>query len=98
VLAAVALWPAQLLLYAIVVLFGLMQGARGPIVVAMVTQLFPGGVGAIYGALSLAQGFGAGLGSWISGGTVGKLRSLIRVGGVRDARRAGVILGRNLPP
>jgi hypothetical protein len=38
------------------------QGARGPIVVAMVAALFPGGVGAIYGALSLAQGFGAELG------------------------------------
>jgi MFS family permease len=66
-LACVSLYPSPLLLYAFVVLFGLMQGARGPIVVAMVTSLFPGGVGAVYGALSLAQGFGAGLGSWISG-------------------------------
>jgi len=47
--------------------FGLMQGARGPIIVAMVAVLFPGGVGAIYGTLSVAQGLGAGLGSWISG-------------------------------
>ena len=40
-----------------------MQGARGPIIVAMVAALFPGGVGAIYGTLSVAQGVGAGLGS-----------------------------------
>ncbi len=66
-LAAVSLWPAQLLVYAFVCFFGLMQGARGPIVVAMVAALFPGGVGAIFGALSLAQGFGAGLGSYLSG-------------------------------
>jgi MFS family permease len=66
-LAAVSLWPAQLLVYAFVCCFGLMQGARGPIVVAMVAALFPGGVGAIFGALSLAQGFGAGLGSYLSG-------------------------------
>ena len=44
-----------------------MQGARGPIIVAMVAQLFRGGVGAVYGTLSVAQGFGAGLGSWASG-------------------------------
>ena len=44
-----------------------MQGARGPIIVAMVAVLFPGGVGAIYGTLSVAQGVGAGLGSWGSG-------------------------------
>jgi len=66
-LSAVSLWPSQLLVYAFVFLFGLMQGARGPIVVAMVALLFPGGVGAIYGTLSLAQGAGAALGSWISG-------------------------------
>jgi nitrate/nitrite transporter NarK len=44
-----------------------MQGARGPIIVAMVAQLFRGGVGAVYGTLSVAQGIGAGLGSWGSG-------------------------------
>ena len=66
-LAAVSAWPSPLLVYAFVCLFGLMQGARGPIVVAMVAALFPGGVGAIYGTLSLAQGLGAGLGAWLSG-------------------------------
>ena len=44
-----------------------MQGARGPIIIATVARLFPGGgVGAIYGTLSLAMGSGAGLGSWAS--------------------------------
>jgi MFS family permease len=66
-LALVSLWPTLALVYAFVFFFGLMQGARGPIFVAMVAVLFPGGVGAVYGALSLAQGVGAGLGSWGSG-------------------------------
>ena len=40
----------------------------GPIIVAMVTTLFPGGgIGAIYGTLSMAMGLGAAIGSWTSG-------------------------------
>jgi MFS family permease len=66
-LSLVSLWPTLALVYAFVFFFGLMQGARGPIIVAMVAILFPGGIGAIYGALSVAQGLGAGLGSWLSG-------------------------------
>ncbi len=66
-LSCITLWPTLLLVYAFVLFFGLMQGARGPIIVAMVATLFPGGVGVVYGTLSVAQGFGAGLGSWVSG-------------------------------
>jgi MFS family permease len=67
-LILVSVWPSLLLLYAFVLFFGLMQGARGPIIVALVATLFPGGgVGAIYGTLSLAMGLGAALGSWLSG-------------------------------
>lgn len=66
-LSLVSLWPALALVYAFVFFFGLMQGARGPVFVSMVTVLFPGGVGAVYGVLSLAQGLGAGFGSWASG-------------------------------
>ncbi len=66
-LSLVSLWPTLALVYAFVFFFGLMQGARGPIIVAMVAALFPGGMGAIYGALSVAQGLGAGFGSWFSG-------------------------------
>jgi MFS family permease len=66
-LLLVSLQPSLVLVYAFVLFFGLMQGARGPIIVAMIATFFPGGVGAVYGTLSLAQGVGAGLGSWISG-------------------------------
>jgi MFS family permease len=67
-LILVTIWPTLLLAYTFVVFFGLMQGARGPILVAMVSVLFAGGgVGAIYGTLSLALGLGAALGSWLSG-------------------------------
>ena len=61
-------WHSLLLVYGFVLFFGLMQGARGPIIVTLVALLFPGGgIGAIYGTLSLALGLGAALGSWISG-------------------------------
>jgi MFS family permease len=66
-LSLVTVFPSLVLVYAFVIFFGLMQGARGPIIVAMVAQLFRGGVGAVYGTLSIAQGVGAGLGSWGSG-------------------------------
>jgi MFS family permease len=67
-LSLVAQWPSLVLVYAFVLFFGLMQGVRGPIIVAMVAVLFPGGgVGAIYGTLSLAMGLGAALGAWGSG-------------------------------
>jgi MFS family permease len=61
-------WHSLLLVYGFVLFFGLMQGARGPIIVTLVALLFPGGgIGAIYGTLSLAMGLGAAIGSWISG-------------------------------
>jgi MFS family permease len=61
-------WHSLLLVYGFGLFFGLMQGARGPIIVALVAILFPGGgVGAIYGTLSLALGLGAATGSWASG-------------------------------
>lgn len=60
--------PSLVLLYAFVICFGLMQGARGPIIVALVSVLYPGGgVGSIFGALSLGLGLGAAIGSWASG-------------------------------
>lgn len=67
-LMLVSVWPSLVPVYAFVLFFGLMQGARGPIIIALVARLFPGGgVGTIYGTLSLAMGLGAGLGSWTSG-------------------------------
>jgi MFS family permease len=67
-LLAVQSFPSLILVYGFVLCFGLMQGARGPILVALVAKIFPGGsVGAIFGTLSLALGLGAGAGSFISG-------------------------------
>jgi len=67
-LIATVLHPSMILLYTFVICFGLMQGARGPILVALVSVLYPGGgVGSIFGALSLGLGFGAAFGSWASG-------------------------------
>jgi MFS family permease len=59
-----AFWPV----YLFVLMFGLMQGVRGPIILALVATAFRGGaVGSIFGALTLAPGLGAALGSWASG-------------------------------
>ena len=67
-LIAIAWSPSLLLMYAFVVFFGLMQGARGPILVALIAKIFPGGsIGSIFGTLSMALGTGAALGSWASG-------------------------------
>ncbi len=67
-LLAVHWVPSLILVYGFVLCFGLMQGARGPILVALVAKVFPGGsVGAIFGTLSLALGLGAGAGSFVSG-------------------------------
>ena len=61
-------YPSWILVYGFVLCFGLMQGARGPVIAALVSILFRGGsVGTIFGALALGMGFGAGLGSWVSG-------------------------------
>ena len=67
-LAALALAPSPLLLVLFVVLFGPSQGSRGPIVAALVTELFPGPrVGAIYGAASTGLGLGAAGGAFLAG-------------------------------
>jgi MFS family permease len=67
-LLAVAWQPSVLFLYGFVAMFGIMQGVRGPMIVALVATLYRGGaVGSIFGAMSLALGAGAALGSWGSG-------------------------------
>lgn len=64
----VAVWPTLVLVYAFVVCFGLMQGARGPIIVGLVSHLYRGGrVGSIFGTLSIAMGLGQAIGSLASG-------------------------------
>jgi MFS family permease len=67
-LILVSWYPSWILVYGFVLCFGLMQGARGPVIATMVSILFRGGsVGTIFGALSMGLGFGAAAGSWISG-------------------------------
>jgi MFS family permease len=67
-LLAVNWYPSWILVYAFVLCFGLMQGARGPVIAVLVSILFRGGsVGTIFGALAIALGLGAAAGSWISG-------------------------------
>ncbi len=64
VAALQAFWPV----YGFVLLFGLMQGVRGPIILALVATVFRGGsVGGIFGALTVAPGLGAAIGAWGSG-------------------------------
>ncbi len=67
-LILIAWYPTLILVYMFVFFFGIVQGARGPIIAVLVSLLFRGGsVGAIFGTLSLAMGLGAGGGSWLSG-------------------------------
>jgi MFS family permease len=67
-LILVGVFPTLLLVYGFVLFFGLMQGARGPIIVALISVLFRGGgVGSIFGTISLGLGLGAGIGSLASG-------------------------------
>jgi MFS family permease len=67
-LILVGVFPTLLLVYGFVLFFGLMQGARGPIIVALISVLFRGGgVGSIFGTISLGLGLGAGFGSLASG-------------------------------
>lgn len=67
-LMLVAWYPSLLLVYGFVWFFGIMQGVRGPVLVTMVAKLYRGGaVGSIFGAMSVALGLGAAIGSWVSG-------------------------------
>lgn len=60
--------PAYSVLFAFVLLFGAMQGSRGPLIATLVARLFAGaGIGSIYGGLALAMGLGGAMGSWGAG-------------------------------
>lgn len=61
-------YPLQLVLAAYVVLFGISQGARGPIVSTISARVFPGRAQAtIYGTIYSCMSLGAGLGAYTSG-------------------------------
>jgi MFS family permease len=67
-LLSVTWWPSMILVYGYVLFFGGMQGARGPIILAMIATLYRGGnVGTIFGATTLGMGTGGAFGSWFSG-------------------------------
>jgi MFS family permease len=61
--------PAFALVIAFVLLFGSMQGSRGPLVATLAARLFAkSGLGAVYGCISLGMGVGAAIGSSAAGG------------------------------
>jgi MFS family permease len=67
-LLGLATWRDPALLYGYALLFGLGFGARGPIIIAMASELFQGRrFGVIYGILSVGSGLGGGLGPWFGG-------------------------------
>jgi len=66
-LLGLEVWPHAAALYAYAIFFGLGFGARGPIITAMASQLFPGRFGAIYGLLSVGNGIGGGVAPWFAG-------------------------------
>src|SRR5205807_8222558 len=64
-LLALDVLPHAGALYAYALFFGLGFGARGPIITAMASQLFPGRrFGVIYGMLSVGNGIGGGIAPW----------------------------------
>jgi MFS family permease len=67
-LLSLEMWPHVAALYAYALFFGLGFGARGPIITAIASQLFPGSrFGAIYGFLSVGNGIGGGVAPWFGG-------------------------------
>jgi MFS family permease len=66
-LLALELSPHVAALYGYAIFFGLGFGARGPIITAMASQLFPARFGTIYGFLSVGNGIGGGIAPWFGG-------------------------------
>ena len=67
-LLAIEFWRTPAFLYVYAILFGLGFGARGPIITAIAAQIFPGRrFAAIYGFMSIGNGFGGAIGPWFAG-------------------------------
>jgi len=67
-LSLVAFFPSRWVLYGLVLVFGLSQGARGPIVSSLAARIFPGpGFATIFGTIFACMSIGSGLGSLASG-------------------------------
>jgi len=68
ILLLMSWFPEQGLLVAYVLMFGLCQGARGPIISSMAARLFPGShTASIYGILYACNAIGAGTGALLAG-------------------------------
>lgn len=67
-LAVLGMLTSQWILVAFVLVFGISQGARGPIVSALASKIFPGpGFATIFGTIFMWMSIGSGLGSLTSG-------------------------------
>lgn len=81
-LAAVSRTRSPLVLAGFVLLFGVSQGTRGPIVATLTTRLFAGPAsGSVYGIITAMMGLGGAIGAWLSGAlfdlTAGYTASLV---------------------
>ncbi len=59
--------PSVVLLALFLLGFGGGMGSRGPIVSSLVARLFPGQVGAVFGAIMIGLGLGGAVGAWLGG-------------------------------
>jgi MFS family permease len=59
--------PSPILLAGYTLLFGIAQGARGPIVSTLTSRIFVGGSATIFGSIYATMSIGAALGAWLSG-------------------------------
>ena len=66
-LGALSSGPNPLFLGLFMLGFGGAMGSRGPIVSSLAARLFPGQVGAVFGAVMIGMGLGGAFGSWIAG-------------------------------
>jgi MFS family permease len=66
-LAALGSGPNPWLVALFMIGFGGAMGSRGPIVSSLSARLFPGQVGAVFGAVMIGMGLGGAFGSWIAG-------------------------------
>ncbi len=66
-LSALAIGPNPWLLSLFLLGFGGAMGSRGPIVSSLVAKLFPGQVGAVFGAIMIGMGLGGAFGAWVAG-------------------------------
>ena len=60
--------PPAFALTAFVLLFGVSQGTRGPLIATLATREFPGRMaGPVFGCIAAAGGVGGALGAWLAG-------------------------------